>query len=58
MTGTRGSTRKVAVDTFRDDPMFPRVERVVAELLHKGNVVAPVDVIIGLGLLRREHLDD
>ena len=59
VTGNRsGSTRKVAVDTFRDDPMFPRIERVVAELLHKGNVVAPVDVIIGMGLLRREHLDD
>ena len=50
--------RRNAVDTFRDDPMFPRVERVVAELLHKGNVVAPVDVIIGLDLLRRAHLDD
>ena len=58
VTGTRGSSRMVAVDTFRDDPMFPRIERVVAELLHRGNVVAPVDVIIGIGLLRREHLDD
>ena len=54
MTGNR----RVAVDTFRDDPMFARIERVVAELLHKGNVVAPVDVIIGLELLRREQHDD
>ena len=54
MTGNR----RIAVDTFRDDPMFPRVERVVAELLHKGNVVAPVDVILGLELLRRAHLND
>ena len=38
--------------------MFPRIEQAVAELLRTGNVVAPIDVIIGLGLLRREQLDD
>ena len=30
--------------------MFPRIERVVAEQLAKGNVVAPVGVLIGMGL--------
>jgi hypothetical protein len=39
-----------------DDPMFRRIECVVAELLTKGNVVAPVDVLVGMGLLRPEHL--
>ena len=52
------SNRRLAADTFRDDPMFPRIEQAVAELLRTGNVVAPIDVIIGLGLLRREQLDD
>jgi hypothetical protein len=46
----------VSVDSFRSDPMFPRIERAVAELLAKGDVVAPVDVLVGMGLLRSEHL--
>lgn len=52
------SNRRLAADTFRDDPMFPRIEQAVAELLRTGNVVAPIDVIIGLGLLQREQLHD
>ena len=50
--------KKVSVDNFRSDPMFPRIERTVAELLAKGNVVAPVDVLIGMGLMRSEHLGE
>ena len=49
---------RVSVHNFRDDPMFLRIECVVAELLAKGNVVAPVDVLIGMGLLRPEHLNN
>ena len=29
---------RVSVGNFRNDPMFPRIERVVADLLAKGNV--------------------
>jgi hypothetical protein len=50
--------KQVSVDNFRSDPMFPRIERVVAEQLAKGNVVAPVGVLVGMGLLRPEHLAD
>ena len=50
--------KKVSVDNFRSDPMFPRMERVVAERLAKGNVVAPVGVFVDMGLLRPEHLAD
>ena len=49
---------RVSVGNFRDDPMFRRVERVVADLLAKGNVVTPVDVLIGMGLLHPERLKD
>jgi hypothetical protein len=38
--------------------MFRRIERVVADLLARGNVVTPVDVLIGMGLLRLDHLSD
>jgi hypothetical protein len=59
MKSTRGSpAMRVSVHNFRDDPMFQRIECVVAELLAKGNVVAPVDVLIGMSLLRPEHLND
>jgi len=33
--------KKVSVDNFSSDPMFPRMERVIAEQLAKGNVVMP-----------------
>jgi hypothetical protein len=59
MKSTRGGpATHVSVHNFRDDPMFLRIECVVAKLLAKGNVVAPVDVLIGMDLLRPEHLDD
>jgi len=47
----------VSIANFRDDPMFPKIERIVGELLANGNVVMPVDVIIGMGLLQPEHLE-
>ena len=48
----------VSVNTYRDDPLYPRMERSVAAILQKGKVVAPVDVLIGMGLLTPDHLDD
>jgi len=50
--------KKVSVDNFRSDPMFPRIEHVVAEQLAKGNGVAPVGLLVGIRLLRPEHLAD
>jgi hypothetical protein len=59
MKSTQGSrAMRVSIDNFRDDPMFLRIECVVADLLAKGNIVAPVDVLIGMGLLRPEHLNN
>jgi hypothetical protein len=48
----------VSVATYRNDPMYPRIERVVANLLESGKVVAPVDVIIGMELMTRKDLED
>ena len=50
--------KKVSFDNFRSDPMFPRIERTVAELLAKGSVITPVNVLVGMGLLRPEHLEE
>lgn len=46
------------MDTFRDDPVFPRIERAVVEILATGKVVAPVDVLVRMGLLTPAHLED
>jgi hypothetical protein len=40
--------RIVSARNFRHDPMFRRIERVVADLLAEGNAVTPVDVLIGM----------
>ena len=47
----------VSVDSFRDDPMFPMVERAVAAVLAGGKIVAPVDVIVRIGWLSPADLE-
>jgi hypothetical protein len=44
--------------TYREDPLYPRIARAVEAILQRGKVVAPVDVIVGMGLLTRDHLED
>jgi hypothetical protein len=55
---TRPVKPTIAVGTYREDPLYPRIQRVVAEILQDGNVVAPVDVLVRMDLLAPEHLDD
>ena len=52
----RASTATVA--TYRDDPLYPRIERAVTGILARGKVVAPVDVLVDMGLLAPEKLED
>ena len=47
----------VSVASYQNDPLYPRIACAVAVLLEKGKVVAPVDVLAGMGLLAPEHLD-
>jgi hypothetical protein len=48
----------VSNDTFREDPLYPKIVRVMAAILQSGKVVAPVDVLVGMDLLAPEHLKD
>jgi hypothetical protein len=48
----------VTVHDFQTDPMFPRIERAVAAILAKGNVVAPVDVLVNMGMLGPSDLEN
>ena len=43
--------RDVTIATFRSDPLFPKINRVVVTILENGKVVSPIDVLIGLRLL-------
>jgi len=48
----------VRVDTFRNDPLFPRLERTVDKILARGKIVVPIDVLVGMGLLEPAKLED
>ena len=48
----------VSVDTYRDDPLYPRIVRAVERLLARGKVVAPVEVLICMNMLAPERLED
>ena len=41
----------VSVASYQNDPLYPRIVCAVAVLLEKGKVVAPVDVLAGMGLV-------
>jgi hypothetical protein len=47
----------VTYTTFRCDPLYPKIERVVATILGTGKVVAPIDVLIGMQLLKQDDLE-
>lgn len=54
----RKAKNRLTVDNYRDDPLYPRIVRAVAPLLARGKVVAPVDVLMGMGLLDARRLED
>jgi hypothetical protein len=58
LRGTLLSVPPASVTTYRKDPVYPRVVCAVDGLLDRGTVVTPVDVLIGMGLLTREQLED
>jgi len=49
---------KVSVESYRNDPFYPRIVRAVAGIIARGKVVAPVDVLIGMSILDPKHLED
>lgn len=52
------SAAQIGVDGYRDDKLYPRIVRAVAAILARGKVVAPVDVLVGMGLLEPTRLED
>ena len=58
LRGTLPSVLPASVAAYRKDPLYPKIARTVDGLLQRGTVVTPADVLIGMGLLTREHLED
>lgn len=54
---TRRGAASVTPESYRADPLFPRIERAVLSILASSKVVAPVDVLVGMGALRAEDLE-
>ncbi len=48
----------MAVDSFKTDPLFPRIERAVAAILASGKLVTPVDALIRMELLKPEDVEN
>ena len=49
--------RSITPENHRSDSLFPRIERAVLSILASSKVVAPVDVLVGMGALRAEDLE-
>ena len=52
------SSPSVGIDSYRDDPLYPRIVRAVGVLLARGTVVAPVDVLVEVGVLEPKRVED
>ena len=51
-------TRKPTIADYRQDALYPRIAHAVEDLLRRGTVVTPVEVLVEMGLLTGEHLQD
>ena len=49
--------KRVNLQNYKKDKYYPRVVRAVTAILKTGDVVTPVDVFIGMGLLTKEDLE-
>lgn len=49
---------RVTVDNYREDPLYTKIVRVMDALLKEGKMVAPVDVIVEMGLLDPKRIEE
>ena len=49
---------RASVESFKSDPLFPRIERAVAAILATTKIVTPIDVLVRLDLLAPVRVDD
>ena len=51
-------TRSPTVAGYHHDPLYGRIAKAVDDILGCGMVVMPVEVLAGMSLLTRQHLED
>ena len=57
MRGAASRAPTVSVANFRDERLYPKIERVVVAILEQDKVVTPVDVLTRMGLLKPDDLE-
>jgi hypothetical protein len=50
--------KKVTLNDYRSDKFYPRINRAVAAILDRGDVVTPIEVFQEMSLLERERVED
>lgn len=48
----------MTIETYRDDPLYPRIVSAVDSILANRKIVAPVDVLVRMDLLSPEDLEE
>jgi hypothetical protein len=50
--------KKVTLNNYRSDKFYPRINRAVATIRDRGDIVIPIEVFQEMGLLERERVED
>jgi len=49
--------KRVTLESYKKDKYYPRIVRTVTAILNGGDVVAPIDVFVGMGVLAKEDVE-
>ncbi len=49
--------KRMTLESYKKDKYYPRIVRVVTAILKKEDVVTPIDVFVGMGLLAKEDVE-
>ena len=50
--------KKITATNYKKDKLYPVVARAVAEILYRGRVVAPVDVLLQMERITKQPIED
>jgi hypothetical protein len=50
--------RTPTVANYRHDPLYGHIAKAVDDILRREKVVMPIDVLVGMSLLTRQHLEE
>ena len=50
--------RKVTLANYKNDPFYPKIVRAVAAIMRRQDVVAPVDVMLEMGRIKKEDFEN